>query len=71
MGQLSKAERDLLQKLMKAREGRDSTVKAGKVINRKTSLCPKAFQSAAMAGISQLLAHMHVRSLLLVSYPQQ
>lgn len=31
MGQLSKAERDLLQKLMKAREGRDSTVKPGKV----------------------------------------
>ncbi len=31
MGQLSKAERDLLQKLMKAREGRDSTVKQSKV----------------------------------------
>ncbi|CAL5221592.1 g3811 [Coccomyxa viridis] len=30
MGQLSKAERDLLQKLMKAREGRDSTVKQSK-----------------------------------------
>ena len=31
MGQLSKAERDLLEKLMKAREGRDSSVKSSKV----------------------------------------
>lgn len=31
MGQLSKAERDLLEKLMKAREGRDSAVKQTKV----------------------------------------
>ena len=31
MGQLSKAERDLLEKLMKAREGRDSAVKQSKV----------------------------------------
>lgn len=37
MGQLSKAERDLLQKLMKAREGRDSTVKQNKVIWRTLS----------------------------------
>ena len=31
MGQLSKAERDLLEKLMKAREGRDTSVKSSKV----------------------------------------
>ena len=31
MGQLSRAERDLLEKLMKARESRDGTVKQSKV----------------------------------------
>ncbi len=45
MGQLSKAERDLLQKLMKAREGRDSTVKQSKVSWR----APSAFVSRIMS----------------------
>ena len=50
MGQLSKAERDLLQKLMKAREGRDSTVKQSKVASESVYL----FRLVA-AGIGNLL----------------
>ena len=41
MGQLSKAERDLLEKLMKAREGRDPSLKSSKVGMEAQMSCPR------------------------------
>ena len=62
MGQLSKAERDLLQKLMKAREGRDSTVKQSKVSwgPLPALMVDESFSASKMAVVQQLLRHMRV-----------
>ena len=59
MGQLSRAERDLLEKLMKARESRDGTVKQSKV-GAADRLPPKIAYMCDVPRPKILPAHMHV-----------
>ena len=71
MGQLSKAERDLLEKLMKAREGRDTSVKPEQGGRKDTEIlfmtacgcgpqsrCPASCPHAGLSSWASLQAHI-------------
>lgn len=62
MGQLSRAERDLLQKLMKAREGPESTNKQGKVASMTRLPC-WIMHTCSIKGNLLISAGMHVTSM--------